>query len=362
MCVKKKHKIPKIVIIGANPNATGGIATWTKEMLDFENERFVFKYIDASYGKKGIPKSKFVKYLKDIIRNTRVFISVIFQSIFSRPVLFHSATTSSPKALKREIWLAKISRFFKIKYLVHFRCTIDDFLGGTKGEKSLRKLTKYASAFFVLNRNSLNTMETIGGKKENRQYYLVPNFINDEYVLDTKQINDEVKQAVFIGRVEAKKGYFETIELARAFPSIKFLIVGPNEGRFSKPSNLSNVVFTGAKNRNEVFRILDESDLFIFLTHYSEGFSNALLEAMSRGLPCLCSETDSIEEMIEGKGGIMVDYEDQKAIARGFTTLINDQELRKQMSLFNLTKVKQNYIKSVVLDDIFKLYESIINM
>lgn len=357
----KNEKVPLILIIGASPKATGGIATWTREMLNYSNNSFRFKHIDASFGKKGPPKSQVFRAIKNVLRNFRIVLKVFLYSLFLKPKLVHSCTTSSPKALKREILLSKITNFFKIDYLVHFHCTIDEFLEGKKGYTRLVKLSNLAKAFFVLNKSSYKTMNNIKNKERDFKIFKVPNFITDTMVVDKKNIKQKIEKAIFISRVETKKGYYEYIELANAFLDIEFNIIGPLEEKINLKDLPKNVVYHGSKDIDYIFSALDKCDLFVFLTHYQEGFPMVLLEAMSRGVPCLCSNTPIVSEMLDERGGVLVDYKDNVEVFNAFANLIDNQNLRNDMSKFNINKVKTNYLKSIVLHNVFNCYNIIIN-
>ena len=82
--------------------------------------------------------------------------------------------------------------------------------------------------------------------------------------------------------------------------------------------NVHNVFLVGVLNRSEVMREMSEADVFVFLSKYiGEGFSNALAEAMASGLPCLVSDWAANADMIENKGGIVVESNDVNEINFG---------------------------------------------
>jgi glycosyltransferase involved in cell wall biosynthesis len=58
-----------------------------------------------------------------------------------------------------------------------------------------------------------------------------------------------------------------------------------------------NVNFIGGLTKNEVFSILDGSDLYIQPSN-QEGLPRATIEAMSRGLPCVVSDAGGLPELI----------------------------------------------------------------
>lgn len=62
----------------------------------------------------------------------------------------------------------------------------------------------------------------------------------------------------------------------------------------------SNVVFKGAIKHDEIFAWLDNIDIYV-QPSIAEGLSRAVIEAMSRGLPCIVAEKGGNPELIEKK-------------------------------------------------------------
>lgn len=351
----------KILFIGSNPKLSGGISTWTREMMNCSSEKYSFKYIDASFGKNGRPRNSLVLMVKNYIRNFTIIIKLFTYLFVFRPTIVHSSTTASPNALTREILCAKVAYFFKAKYVVHFHCTIDEFLGGEKGENRLRRLVKLTSAFFCLNQASYNTMRSMMSDKNEKYIFLLPNFVDEKDIIDSKDVSEIVRSVIFVSRIQKKKGYFEFIELAKKFTEITFNIVGPNLDNIDMSNLPNNVIYYGEKSKFEITELLDSSDIFVFLTHYMEGFSMVLLEAMSRGLPIICSNTPSIHEMIEDNGGILVNYSNIDEVTTKFTDLLQNFPLRLNMSKNNISKVSLKYSKKVVISQLLDSYDLILS-
>ncbi|MFX4315586.1 glycosyltransferase, partial [Enterobacter sp. 63] len=101
-------------------------------------------------------------------------------------------------------------------------------------------------------------------------------------------------------RLHEQKGVDKNIELfaqvKKIKPDAKLLICGngPYEPQLRKKVDelaLSHdVLFMGAKTRNELANLMQCADLFLFLTKRVEGLPLNVLEAMSAGLPLIISE------------------------------------------------------------------------
>jgi|LGOV01.1.fsa_nt_gb glycosyltransferase involved in cell wall biosynthesis len=111
--------------------------------------------------------------------------------------------------------------------------------------------------------------------------------------------------------------------------------------------------------RKDIPEICRASDLFV-LPSYQEGLSVSVMEAMSAGLPVICSSirgnTDLIEE---GKGGLLHKPEDVDQISKELEQLINDKELRTKMGEYNQKKIEK-YDKKIVNSKMRELYRELL--
>ena len=133
----------------------------------------------------------------------------------------------------------------------------------------------------------------------------MPNFIDEDYIIDKKIINNEVKIISFVGHVRKEKGIDEIFEVAKAYPNISFEIIGPIIIKVKDYSIPSNLHLMGTMTKDKVRHRLNLSDIFLFPTH-TEGFSMALLEAMALGVPVITTKVGANPDMLENKGGCLV--------------------------------------------------------
>lgn len=108
--------------------------------------------------------------------------------------------------------------------------------------------------------------------------------------------------------------------------------------------------------RKDIIEICKVSDIFVFPS-YREGLSLALMEAMSSGLPIVCSNIrGNIDLIVEGKGGYLVEPNDIDGFSEAIKKLINNRSLRNQMGDFNYNYV-QSFDKKIIqnlLSDIYR--------
>ena len=111
--------------------------------------------------------------------------------------------------------------------------------------------------------------------------------------------------------------------------------------------------------RNDIPEVCLASDIFIFPS-YQEGLPVAVMEAMSAGLPVVCSAIRGNVDLIkDGVGGFVHNPNDIDGFAKSIEQLIFDSELRKRMGRNNKEVVKQ-YDKHVVKEVMNELYTMVL--
>ena len=105
--------------------------------------------------------------------------------------------------------------------------------------------------------------------------------------------------------------------------------------------------------RTDVAELLKSADIFLFPS-IQEGLPVALMEAMSCGLPVICSEIRGNTDLIDDSCGILCPATDVSAFKSAIEKLIDDEALRKAMSEKALVeskkydiKIIENYMKDI---------------
>lgn len=100
--------------------------------------------------------------------------------------------------------------------------------------------------------------------------------------------------------------------------------------------------------RTDVGEINKASDIFVFPS-FREGLPVALMEAMAAGLPIVCSDIRGNRDLIEdGKGGYLVKPDDVDGFANAIQKLLEDEELRSRMGMYNKESVLRFELKRVL--------------
>jgi glycosyltransferase involved in cell wall biosynthesis len=171
----------------------------------------------------------------------------------------------------------------------------------------------------------------------------------------------EANVAIYVGRLSSEKGLHPLLRgfsvAAREVPDAILVLLGdgalrPELEKLARDLSLTpqQIRFAGRVPIEEVPRWLRASDVYA-LTSPSEGFSCALLEAMSVGLPSVVSAIPANLQLIDdGVHGITVTWDDERALRAAFLRLFGNRELRKRMGKTARERVVKNYATDQVLD------------
>lgn len=351
----------KVILLAPTPPPAGGIAGWTVRMMQSElkNGWSVEVVDEKAIGSRQVfGKAGRVNLWEEFKRSRGIWKGLKQALKDPEAKVVHSCIPSTTFAMLREYLCAGITHRRGRKFIMHFRCTVPNTTKGRAGRMMLKALCHRCDMIFSLNEQTSRYLNTLT-KTPTR---LIPNFIRSEELTENHEIGEKLRNAVYIGGIVKNKGIPDLLTLAEKRPDISFRLVGKGDASFeeeAKKKGLTNVVFTGPKDREGVKEELRRADVFLFMTSFrGEGFSNALCEAMAAGVPCIATDWAANRDMLENKGGVVVPVggvaEAEKALAD-----MESAETRKTMSEWNIGKVKASYLESVVLGQYVDAYEEL---
>jgi glycosyltransferase involved in cell wall biosynthesis len=167
----------------------------------------------------------------------------------------------------------------------------------------------------------------------------------------------------FVGRLHPVKDVDTLLEAAARVPTMALVVAGdgPERGRLeAKARRLgleSRVTFLGLSPR--VVDVLRASDSFL-LSSRGEGMSNALMEAMACGLPCLTSRSvgGARELLGEGRGMLLADG-DVAAWAAAIGRIAGEPGLRQSMGTAAADFVARGFSLEAAADRLAGSYKTV---
>lgn len=156
-----------------------------------------------------------------------------------------------------------------------------------------------------------------------------------------------------VGRLTDQKGHEYLIKAASAMSNVTVAIAGDgplkNDLKELAGKVRCNCIFLGRLKPEEVPIFLKALDIFCFPSLW-EGMPSALAEAMAAGLPVIASDIPPNREVLED-AGILVTPKDQDALTKEMSRLLEDANLRTELSAkskmhaanFSIEKTVQAY-------------------
>lgn len=351
----------KVILLAPIPPPIGGIAAWTVRMMNatLPNDWKVEVVDEKIIGKREFFGDKTKHDIKSEIKRCLGIWSGLIKALRDKEAkVVHACIAANTMPVMREYISAFITKSCGKKFIIHFRCTVPNIVGGRLNVIALKMLCNKADCVMLLNKQS---EEYINGITKTRTV-VIPNFVDAQEVVESHEIQGSVKRVLYVGGVIESKGCLDIIEVAKSFPDIEFKLIGnPEDVCVKAAESVSNVLLAGTMPHSQIIEEMKRADVFMFLTYFpGEGFSNSLAEAMAAGLPCIVTDWAANKDMIEDKGGVIVPVHDVKAAIKALSGMQNSQ-VRKKQSMANIEKVKNTYGNKTVQSMYVKCYESLEN-
>lgn len=148
----------------------------------------------------------------------------------------------------------------------------------------------------------------------------------------------------YVGRLESVKGVDDflaaCVPLKQEFPELSVEVVGWYKDAHPLVSEYGDDVrFTGL--RDDIPAILATTDIFV-LPSYSEGLSNALMEAMASGCACIATEVGGNRYLLQnGVSGLLYTAGDREALASHIRRLIADPAKRRDLGIAARKRIEE---------------------
>lgn len=347
----------KILLLSPLPPPSGGIATWTVRYEQYCREHGIPVSIvnNALVGARKEKKSLKRNLWDEVRRAFGIISNMIRQINREKPDVIHLNSSCSRFGIYRDCLCALIGRVYSIPVVAQCHCNIQDQVHGRVAETAFRTMTSLSEKVLVLNRFSAEYARRFAADK----VIIVPNFADAKDVFCRESVVvGTIQQAVFVGHVRREKGAVEMFEAAAHFPDIQFTLIGPVQKEMEDMAHSSNVELLGPLPHDEVLQLLRKADVFLFPS-YTEGFANALLEAMAVGLPAIATDVGANAEMLENEGGVIISAGDANALTKAINLLKDNPKRRHAMACWNLKKVQSTYLRDSVLGKIIEIYEEV---
>lgn len=208
---------------------------------------------------------------------------------------------------------------------------------------------------------------------------LIYNGIDDEFFVPQRSRNEVRKaldiqlDAVLIVKIANLIPYKGHSNLLIALNKIKdqlpehwcLLCVGRDDGigwflqqQAEKLGLSKHVLWLGT--RSDIADLLFSADIGVLFPYKNEGFSNAILEGMTAGLPMVVSNIGGNKEaVLNGKTGFVVEPQDLDGLAAAILDLASNRSKAQQFGNAGRKRVKECFSLSACVDAYEELYSSL---
>ena len=268
-----------------------------------------------------------------------------------------AAASSRKKNGTKVIYTAHGFHFFKgaplINWLIYF--TAEKFCSYFTDTIITINKEDFANAENKLNAKKVCYVPGVG---VDTSYFVGTRGKRDELLSEISADRDSI-MLFSVGELSDRKNHSVSIKALAKINNKKLhlVIAGTGEKR-EEFSTLAKDLGVGDRVhflgfRTDIASLLKSADIFLFPS-IQEGLPVALMEAMSCGLPVICSEIRGNTDLIDDTCGVLCPATDVGAFKLAIEKLIGDKDLRKSMSEKALEeskkydiKIIENYMKDI---------------
>lgn len=174
------------------------------------------------------------------------------------------------------------------------------------------------------------------------------------YPLKECKDNSETIKFISVGRLVEQKNFKLLVNsfhrFSKLFPKTELNILGDGPLKDELISqvrdlNADNIHFLG--NKSNVADYMRAADVFI-LTSKFEGLPMTILEAMSVGLPVICTDVGGVCDIIDGNG-ILIKNQEEDEVVDSLSKMMNKDERRTYANM-SIKLSKRYYLQNIVME------------
>jgi len=358
----ERSKVKKILIVtGIFPPQDGGPATYSKLLLD-KLPALGFSVKVESFG--------YVLHLPKVIRHVWFFFKIVRHMrwadlIYAQdpvsvgvPSFFASVIFRKKFYLKivgDYAWEQGSQRFGVTDLLDEFSVNYSKYPMPVRLFKKIEKYVAKKAEKVIVPSQYLKKIVTNWGINQNKIFVIYNAFNPPTVNLSKEELRNKYSFKSFTivspGRLVPWKGFLELIDLIpdlkKINKDVKLVIIGEGplrgeiESKVMEKDLKESVILLGRLPHIKALEVIKASDLFVLNTSY-EGFSHFILEAQALGTPVITTEVGgNVEIIVNEENGLLLKYNDKKAIKEAIQRIIFDPELGKNLAKKGIEKVKQ---------------------
>jgi glycosyltransferase involved in cell wall biosynthesis len=342
-----------ILLLGPARTAVSGVSTHVNQLFESSLSEH-YRLAHYQVGSEGRAETRWDKLLRAV---TTPF-GFMASTLASRAQIVHVNTSlETPKGWWRDVVYFALAKALgrKVVYQVHGGLLPQQFFAGQPlGKAVFRWILRSADAVVLL---AASEIEAYREFAPNARVVRIANAVALESVAtlhDKRYREARPLEIVYLGRLAASKGIFETVEAVRLLTDrgveLRLRIAGAGgaseeiraaiaAARLEDRVQLVGSVFGAGKQQ-----LWHDADVFAFPTYHCEGLPYALLEAMAAGAVPVVSPVGAIPDVMQDEvHGLIVPPHDPQAVAAALARLAVDRALLERLGLAARERIVGHY-------------------
>jgi glycosyltransferase involved in cell wall biosynthesis len=359
-CMKDGSR-PVVVLLGPSREAVSGVSTHVNMLFRSALAR-QFRLVHFQVGSEGRAES----LARRVARLVASPFCLAWKIVQSGAAIVHINTSLDTRAYWRDLAYVAVAKLCgaRVVYQVHGGALPADFFAGRMLMAWLRTTLAWPDVVVVL---AAIEAQAYRAFVPGQSVALVPNGIDCEALAPPERASDAKLSLLYIGRLIATKGLFESFEALAALRTLGVeteLVVageGPEEPRLRRRAReldlAERVRFVGPAFGERKAELLRAADILLLPTYHPEGLPYALLEGMAAGLVPIVTRVGAIPDVaLEDVHARFVPPRDAPAIVDALRALAADRATLWRMSAACRQRIANAYSISRVAADFAALY------
>lgn len=366
----------RIILVSPLAPPPGGIATWTLNLLTYfklkGNLNSSLQLIHISNARRfgSITERRLFFRVSSGILNATYFLFRLLVNLRIRKNQLIHLTSSGSFSLLKDLIVAFIFKLCGGEVLLHIRFgRVPKMYAEKKIDYMVFKILAYLSdKIIAIDKPTFSLLNDKLGEK----VIFLPNPVSDFFLDNASRLEVSSKfvsniSILFVGHVIKEKGIYDLIEAIGNTPNINLRVAGyASDFEKEKVINYAikysrlNLTFLGNLGTNELIQELNSCTLFCLPSH-TEGFPNAVLEAMACGVPIVVSDVGEIPVMVNNNGKMaawLFRANDVASLKQALDSAISNNEERINRGNLARDKVLNNYTSNKIFSELQKIWLS----
>ncbi|HEY5048992.1 MAG TPA: glycosyltransferase family 4 protein [Rhizomicrobium sp.] len=355
----------RVMLVGPWKWTVGGVTTFMLNLVEsplaasnaflrFNTARPAKRNVTDNYGYAAIFRGGIARVLSGAIVTLFHLAAFPFVLLYRRPDIVQ-VQSSDFQVFWESAAYVQMCRMFRIPVVMRLGGSFDHFYAASsvRAQAAIRRVLQWPDRLIV---QSEYWRRFVAGVGRTNGVFVVGNAVPESLTVPLSRPQRPVPVCLFVAGSNATwKGFDEVrqamVLLETSGVRVHCRVIGATQSlmrRVASDDGPRNMLLEGHVDHAEIISAMRSADIFLLPSH-SEGFPNALIEAMATGLACIVTPVGAVPEIIGADAAIVVPVKDAGALADAIRQLAGDPALRGSLGQAAQDTVSTRYAQSAVL-------------